>query len=91
MITFANDSTYIIVESVAVKIPGIKQLDSSALILCPGVAVNQGSIQSEDANRECDEGDGNAPSGLRMFLQPKQGDAVEDEVEDLAHSHDSKV
>ncbi len=78
-------------ESIAVKVPGLKQLYSSALILRPRVAIDKRRIHGEYSNGKGDERYCDTPTSLRILLQPKHRDAVEEEVEDLAQAHDCEV
>jgi hypothetical protein len=59
-------STYSIVEVVAVPIPGLEELDAVALLLGPGVAVRERSIEHVHSDGYSEEGgsNGHADNGL---------------------------
>ena len=61
--------THLGVESVAVKVPSLKQLHRFALVLCPCVAVSQRSIQGKHSDGECHEEDRDSAADLWMTFE----------------------
>lgn len=78
-------------ESVAIEIPGIQELDLSAGVLRPGVAVDQRRVEREGENAGCEENTSQALADDGSRREAKTLDAARKEIEFLAKHDESEV
>ncbi|KAI9163621.1 LOW QUALITY PROTEIN: hypothetical protein HJFPF1_05242 [Paramyrothecium foliicola] len=84
--------TYAVVESVAVKVPGLEELHTLAFGLGPGAAVGKRSEQSKSSCRETEEGDSSdAVDCAALAAGHSAGDPGCEIVEELGERNDTKV
>ena len=86
-----NTTTYIGVESIAIKVPSVEQLDLFTRLLSPWIAICQWRKQRECSDAERQEQNNQSSANLRSVFQSKRRDSVRPEVVDLAKSHDGEV
>ena len=83
--------TYVVVESVAVPVPSLKQLGLAAVCLGPGIAVSDRRVHVEDADGKSQEDDCTSLSDDRVLAETKTANTSGDEIICLAKSDDGEV
>lgn len=84
------ETTYVVVERVAVKVPRIEQLDPLALALGPHVAICEGSIEHEHSSRDDEEANRRGLVDDRILADDGNRDTSRQEVEELAQRDNGK-
>lgn len=84
-------ATDVVIESVAVPVPSVKQLDTVAVILGPCTSICDWGVEAKDDDAQSKEDDGTSLANCRAVLETNDGNAVGEEIVDLAESDDAKV
>lgn len=65
-------TAYIIQKGVAVKVPGVEELDHAALVLCPLVAICEWCINREHTDGERNKQNSQASADCRVLVHAKE-------------------
>lgn len=78
-------------KGIAVEIPLVKELDRSARVLCPSIAISQRRIHGEGSDAKGEKQSDECSADLWPALQSQGGDPVGAKVKNLAQCHDGEI
>ena len=88
---FSSGFAYRSMESVAIPVPGVEELHTLALVLCPRITVGKRRVKCEDSDCESKEEHSSSLTDCRVFLESKCAEAVTDKIIQLAQGQDGEI